>query len=154
MEDILLNSISLMIHSHPDLSEIPIYTDKANQDFKVPAFYVYNAYTKIKNGLRNKQMFNQNVRYSYFILYKNGVDEMFQQDAMNKMQILRKVFRYIHVEDPKTHEKYTFHVNDFDVTFNDVAMTITIRFNIPYRYISELEKVKELENIIIVKEEK
>ena len=58
MEDILLNSISYQIHSHPDLSDIPIYTDKANQDFKVPAFYVYNAYTKVKNGLRNRQMFN------------------------------------------------------------------------------------------------
>ena len=99
-------------------------------------------------------MFNQNVRYSYFILYKNGIDEMFQQDALNKQQILRKIFRYIKVQDPKTKEQYLFHVQDFDVTFNDVAMTVTIRFTIPYRYVFELEKVKELENIIIVKEEK
>ncbi len=152
MEDILSNSISLMIHSHPELSDIPIYVDRKNQDFKVPAFYVYNAYTKITKGRRDREVFDENVRYSYFIIYKNGIDQMFSADANHVLGILRRVFRYVEIIMPDK-SKRLFHVNDFDVSYNDLAMTITIRFKIPYRYISECEKVKSLEDIIIVKEE-
>ena len=151
MEDILLNSISLQIHQDPDLSEIPIYTDRVNQEFKVPAFYVYMAYAQSTKKRRDREVIDENVNYSFFILYKNGKDEMYQQDALNKYKELRRIFRYLNVVHPETGEVFTFQVTDVDLSFSDVAMTVTVRFKVPYRLI--LDDVKSLEHKIIVKEE-
>lgn len=153
VEDILLNSISLQLHKHPDLADLPIYTDRVNQNFKVPALYVYLAYAQDRKKLRNKEMMNRNVNYSFFIVYKNGKDEMYQQDALNKYQIIRKIFRYVHVETADKSEEYTFQVDDVDLSFNDVSMVVTLRFKIPYRIVFDLDLVKSLEHKIIMKEE-
>lgn len=153
MEDILLNSISLQIHQDPDLSEIPIYTDRVNQEFKVPAFYVYMAYAQSTKKRRDREVIDENVNYSFFILYKNGKDEMYQQDALNKYKELRRIFRYLNVVHPETGEVFTFQVTDVDLSFSDVAMTVTVRFKVPYRIRLILDDVKSLEHKIIVKEE-
>lgn len=153
MEDILLNSISLQLHQHPDLEELPIYTDRVNQDFKVPALYVYLAYAQNRKGLRNKEVLMEKTTYSFFILYKNGKDEMYQQDALDKYQIIRKIFRYLNVVDPTTGEVRIFQVDDIDLAFSDTAMTVTLRFKIPYKIVKVLETVKALKHNIIMKEE-
>lgn len=152
MEDILLNSISLQLHQDPELKDLPIYTDRVNQDFKVPALYVYYAAAGVRRGLRNRDIMMEKVNYSFLILYKNGKDEMYQQDALDKFKTIRKVFRYINVIMPDG-TKYVFQVDSLDMTFNDVAMTITVRFKVPYKIIFDADLVKSLENIIIVKEE-
>lgn len=153
MEDILLNSISLQLHQEPELKDLPIYIDRVNQDFKVPAFYVYLAYAQSKKGLRNFERINENVRYSFFIVYKNGNDEMYQADAIDKYNIIRRIFRYLYVKDPVTGEKRTFHIDDIELTFSDWSMTATLRFKIPYSYVQKLETVKSMKHNIIMKEE-
>lgn len=152
MEDILLNSISLQLHKHPELEDLPIYTDRVNQDFQVPALYVYLAYAQDRKKLRNREFTNRNVNYSFSIIYKNGKDEMYQQDALNKYKIIREIFSYLYVTLPDG-RKYTFQVNDIDLSFSDVAMTVILRFKIPYRITYDVDLVKSLEHKIIMKEE-
>ena len=152
MEDILLNSISLQLHKHPELEDLPIYTDRVNQDFKVPALYVYLAYAQDRKKLRNREFVNRNVNYSFYIMYKNGKDEMYQQDALNKYGIIREIFTYLNVETPDG-KKYVFQVDDVDLSFNDVSMMVMLRFKIPYRIVFDADLVKSLEHKIIMKEE-
>lgn len=153
MEDILINSISLQLHQDEELKDLPIYIDRVNQDFKVPALYVYLAYAQNRKGLRNREVLHEKTSYSFFILYKNGKDEMYQRDALDKYRIIKKIFRYLYVTNPETGEVYTFQVDDIDLAFSDTAMTVTLRFKIPYRIVYDLETVKSLEHKIIMKEE-
>lgn len=152
-EDIIVKSICSMIHKCPDLEDIPIYDEKVNQTFKVPSFFVYNAYTKVTNpALRNREVYQESARYSIFIEYKNGVDQTNYEDAYEKGRILRRLFRYVKIITPNKKE-LIFHVDDFDITVNESMMLLVIRFRIPYKYIKCLKTVRKLEDIIIVKEE-
>lgn len=152
MEDILLNSISLQLHRHPELAEIPIYTDRVDQDFKIPGFYVYLAYAQDRKKLRNREFINRVVNYSFYIMYKNGKDQMEQQDAINKYQIIRNIFTYLHV-DTEDNKHFTFQVDDIDLSFNDEYMMVMLRFKVPYRIVLDADLVKSLEHKIIMREE-
>lgn len=120
-------------------NQVKIYTDRQDQEFKIPGFYVYLANVLTTKGLRNREFMHKRKEYSYFIMYKNGENMLFQDNALQVLSLIDRGFQYLHLNE------YTIQINEIEAEFNDLAMVITLRFVVPTRILYNLPVVQSLE---------